>query len=97
MRVGAFGLYRRRLLVNRFNLVMSLATMAVGMGFLLWILFVLFANGFKWLIRAERAGWLPRRYSCREPLGNSKKSSGLPVQCGRCPLQCTSPPLRMRQ
>jgi len=46
MRVGAFGLYRRRLLVNRFNLVMSLATMAVGMGFLLWILFVLFANGF---------------------------------------------------
>jgi phosphate transport system permease protein len=40
------GRYRRRLLVNRFNLVMSLATMAVGMGFLLWILFVLFANGF---------------------------------------------------
>jgi len=40
------SLYRRRLFVNRFNLVMSLATMAVGMTFLLWILFVLFANGF---------------------------------------------------
>ncbi len=38
--------YRRRLLVNRFNLVMSLATMAFGMIFLLWILWVLFANGF---------------------------------------------------
>jgi len=38
--------YRRRLLVNRFNLVMSLATMAFGMTFLLWILFVLFQNGF---------------------------------------------------
>ena len=37
--------YRRRLLVNRFNLVMSLATMAFGMTFLLWILFVLFQNG----------------------------------------------------
>src|SRR5262249_53470541 len=38
-------LYRRRLLVNRFNLLMSLATMAFGMAFLLWILWVLFANG----------------------------------------------------
>ena len=38
--------YRRRLLVNRFNLVMSLGTMAFGMAFLLWILFVLFQNGF---------------------------------------------------
>ena len=38
--------YRRRLLVNRFNLVMSLLTMAIGMAFLLWILAVLFANGF---------------------------------------------------
>jgi len=40
------GRYRRRLLVNRFNLVMSLGTMAFGMAFLLWILFVLFQNGF---------------------------------------------------
>jgi len=39
-------LYRKRLLVNRFNLAMSLGTMAFGMMFLLWILWVLFANGF---------------------------------------------------
>ena len=32
--------------VNRFNLVMSLATMAFGMAFLIWILVVLFAKGF---------------------------------------------------
>jgi phosphate transport system permease protein len=38
--------YRRRMWVNRFNLLMSLCTMAFGMAFLLWILFVLFANGF---------------------------------------------------
>ena len=40
------GRYRRHLFVNRFNLAMSLATMAFGMAFLLWILTVLFANGF---------------------------------------------------
>jgi len=40
------GRYRRRLLVNRFNLAMSLTTMAVGMLFLLWILATLFSNGF---------------------------------------------------
>jgi len=39
------NIYRRRVIVNRFNLVMSLATMAFGMLFLLWILFVLFRNG----------------------------------------------------
>ena len=39
-------LYRRRLFVNRFNLVMSLATMGFGMFFLLWILGVLFWQGF---------------------------------------------------
>ncbi len=38
--------YRRRLLVNRFNLAMSLATMAFGMLFLFWILAILFMNGF---------------------------------------------------
>ena len=38
--------YRRRLFVNRFNLAMSLATMAIGMLFLLWILATLFRNGF---------------------------------------------------
>ena len=40
------NLYRRRLLVNRFNLAMSMGTMAFGMAFLLWILAVLFWNGF---------------------------------------------------
>ena len=39
-------LYRRRLFVNRLNLLMSLGTMAFGMAFLLWILWVLFAKGF---------------------------------------------------
>jgi len=38
--------YRRRLLVNRVNLLMSLGTMAFGMFFLLWILGVLFYKGF---------------------------------------------------
>src|SRR5438445_12939882 len=40
------ALYSRRLLVNRFNLVMSLMTMAFGLAFLFWILFTLFAAGF---------------------------------------------------
>ena len=38
--------YRRRLLVNRFNLAMSLGTMAFGMLFLFWILAVLVQNGY---------------------------------------------------
>jgi phosphate transport system permease protein len=38
-------LYARRLLVNRFNLAMSLLTMAFGLTFLLWILYTLFAAG----------------------------------------------------
>jgi phosphate transport system permease protein len=41
------NLYRKRLFVNRFNLVMSLGTMAFGMVFLLWILSVLFYRGFE--------------------------------------------------
>jgi phosphate transport system permease protein len=41
------NLYRRRLFVNRFNLVMSLLTMAFGMVFLFWILAVLFVKGFE--------------------------------------------------
>ena len=45
------GRYRRRLFVNRFNLAMSLGTMAFGMAFLLWILTVLFVNGFAALCR----------------------------------------------
>ncbi len=43
---GKGVLYRKRLFVNRFNLVMSMATMAIGMIFLLWILAVLFMKGF---------------------------------------------------
>jgi phosphate transport system permease protein len=42
-------LYRRRLFVNRFNLVASLGTMAFGMIFLLWILAILFYRGFETL------------------------------------------------
>jgi phosphate transport system permease protein len=41
------NLYRKRLFVNRFNLVASLGTMAFGMVFLLWILAVLFYRGFE--------------------------------------------------
>jgi phosphate transport system permease protein len=39
--------YRRRLLVNRANLLISLGTMAFGMAFLLWILGTLFYRGFE--------------------------------------------------
>jgi phosphate transport system permease protein len=39
-------LYRRRLIVNRFNMIVSIGTMAFGMAFLFWILFVLFGKGF---------------------------------------------------
>jgi phosphate transport system permease protein len=41
------ALYRKRLLVNRFNLVMSMGTMVFGMVFLFWILAVLFIRGFE--------------------------------------------------
>jgi phosphate transport system permease protein len=41
------GIYRRRLWINRWNLAMSLATMAFGMLFLLWILATLFIRGFE--------------------------------------------------
>jgi phosphate transport system permease protein len=40
------NIYRRRLFFNRFNLVMSLGAMGFGMFFLLWILGVLFYQGF---------------------------------------------------
>lgn len=39
-------LYRRRLIVNRVNLLVSAAAMAFGMLFLVWILVVLFGKGF---------------------------------------------------
>ncbi len=39
-------LYRRRLVVNRLNLAMSMGTMALGMLFLFWILITLAQKGF---------------------------------------------------
>jgi phosphate transport system permease protein len=39
------SLYTRRLAINRFNLAMSLATMAFGIAFLFWILYTLFVAG----------------------------------------------------
>lgn len=40
------GLYRKRLLIHRVALVLSMAAMAFGMAFLLWILVTLFLKGF---------------------------------------------------
>lgn len=40
------ALYRKRLLIHRVALVLSMAAMAFGMAFLLWILFTLFLKGF---------------------------------------------------
>jgi phosphate transport system permease protein len=51
--------YAGRLLVNRFNLAMSLATMAFGMLFLFWILAVLVRNGFAALSPALFAEMTP--------------------------------------
>ena len=39
-------LYRRRILVNRIGLILSMSAMALGLFVLLWILSVLFINGF---------------------------------------------------
>ena len=38
--------YQRRLIVNRFVLLLALSAMAIGMAFLLWILYVLVLRGF---------------------------------------------------
>ncbi|HYR01626.1 MAG TPA: phosphate ABC transporter permease PtsA, partial [Casimicrobiaceae bacterium] len=46
MRARTSALYRRRLWVNRFNLLMSLGAMAFGMLFLFWILAILLRSGF---------------------------------------------------
>ena len=40
------ALYRKRLIINRFALLLALSAMAVGMAFLLWILYVLVLRGF---------------------------------------------------
>ncbi|HKN11116.1 MAG TPA: phosphate ABC transporter permease PstA [Pseudomonadota bacterium] len=47
MASGNQNLYRRRVWLNRWNLAMSLLTMAFGMVFLIWILITLFARGFE--------------------------------------------------
>jgi phosphate transport system permease protein len=38
-------IYKKRMWINRFNLVMSLGTMTFGLVFLFWILFTLFSKG----------------------------------------------------
>ena len=38
--------YQKRLIVNRFALLLALSAMAIGMAFLLWILYVLVLRGF---------------------------------------------------
>ena len=38
-------LYRQRLLMNRFGLLMSMVAMAVGLGIVTWILATLLVNG----------------------------------------------------
>ena len=38
--------YRRRLLAHRIGIILSVAAMAVGLGFLAWILATLLINGF---------------------------------------------------
>jgi phosphate transport system permease protein len=41
------NLYRRRLLTNRIGIALSMIAMTLGLFVLLWILFVLFKNGFQ--------------------------------------------------
>jgi phosphate transport system permease protein len=41
------NLYRRRLLTNRIGIALSMLAMTLGLFVLLWILFVLFKNGFQ--------------------------------------------------
>ena len=41
------NLYRRRLLANRIGIALSMLAMVLGLFVLLWILFVLFKNGFQ--------------------------------------------------
>jgi phosphate transport system permease protein len=41
------NLYRRRLLTNRIGIALSMLAMSLGLFVLLWILFVLFKNGFQ--------------------------------------------------
>jgi phosphate transport system permease protein len=41
------NLYRRRLMYNRIGITLSMIAMVLGLSVLLWILFVLFKNGFQ--------------------------------------------------
>src|SRR5258706_7526744 len=41
--------YNRRLMINRFALLLALLAMAIGMAFLFWILYVLVLRGFSGL------------------------------------------------
>lgn len=41
------NLYRRRLLTNRIGIALSMLAMSLGLFVLLWILFILFKNGFQ--------------------------------------------------
>ena len=44
------ALYKRRLLINKFNLTMAWATMAFGLFWLAWILITLFGQGMDGLL-----------------------------------------------
>ena len=44
------ALYKRRLLINKFNLTMAWATMAFGLFWLAWILVTLFGQGMDGLL-----------------------------------------------
>ena len=41
------NLYRKRMWVNRIGLTLSMVAMVIGLFVLLWILFILFKNGFE--------------------------------------------------
>ncbi len=47
MSIATSSIYSRRVLVNRFNLVMSMMAMVFGLAFLFWILITLFQAGFQ--------------------------------------------------
>ena len=63
--------YTRRLIVNRFNLTMSLLTMMFGLSFLLWILWTLFSAGFAALsagsVHSDDASTGKRGRACSTP------------------------------
>lgn len=44
-KAGKSGVYRKRILIHRFGIALSIAAMAIGIGFLLWILLTLLIKG----------------------------------------------------